>query len=393
MKVNRFIAPTSREALIQVRQALGDDAVILSNRDTPEGVEILASSETSLNSSLDVLIPPTNHLQPKLISSPPVQSPAAELELAKVMSEIRAMRGSLEAQLNALSSHEQPKNPIKSAVFKELLAIGFSANLCRYIAKHIPQHLSEEQALSWAKAVLTHNLKTLADENEVLAKGGIFALVGPTGVGKTTTTAKLAARFVLRHGANKLALINTDSYRIGAPEQVRIYGKILGVSVYSVRDETDLKNTLELLKDKHSILIDTVGMSQRDQTIAEQIAMLSRGDQAINRLLCLNATNSIETLNEVIEAHSGSGLTGCILTKLDEAVTISNALDVVLRHKLKIFYTAIGQRVPEDLELADAKQLVDQAYQRRHSKSSSRLKDDEIAMLMDDNFDNDTLES
>lgn len=390
MKVSRFIAPTSREALLQVREALGDDAVILSNRDTPEGVEILASSETLLNSSIDVLSNPANKASAKTVT-PPAQTTTSELELAKVMSEIRAMRGSLEAQLNALGSHEQPKNPIKSAVFRELLAIGFSANLCRYIAKHIPPHLSEEQALQWAKAALTHNLKTLADENEVLAKGGIFALVGPTGVGKTTTTAKLAARFVLRHGASKLALINTDSYRIGAPEQVRIYGKILGVSVYSVRDETDLKNTLDALQDKHSILIDTVGMSQRDQTIAEQIAMLSRGDQAINRLLCLNATNSIETLNEVIEAHSGSGLTGCILTKLDEAVTISNALDVVLRHKLKIFYTAVGQRVPEDLELADAKQLVDQAYQRRHSKSSSRLKDDEIAMLMDDNFDADTL--
>jgi|688.fasta_scaffold20882_4 flagellar biosynthesis protein FlhF len=390
MKVNRFVAPTSREALIQVREALGDDAVILSNRDTAEGVEILASSENILNSSIAVTNAKPSDSGSK-VSNPTPQTNTSELELAKVMSEIRAMRGSLEAQLNALGSHEQPKNPIKSAVFRELLAIGFSSNLCRYLVKHIPQHLTEEQALNWAKAALIHNLKTLEDENEVLGKGGIFALVGPTGVGKTTTTAKLAARFVLRHGANKLALINTDSYRIGAPEQVRIYGKILGVSVYSVRDEADLKNTLESLKDKHCVLIDTVGMSQRDLNIAEQIAMLSREGQAINRLLCLNTTSSIETLNEVIETHSGAGLTGCILTKLDEAVNISNALDVVLRHKLKIFYTAVGQRVPEDLELADAKQLVETAYLRRQSKSASRLKDDELALIMDDNFDDDSL--
>jgi flagellar biosynthesis protein FlhF len=119
--------------------------------------------------------------------------------------------------------------------------------------------------------------------------------------------------------------------------------------------------------------------------------MLSREGQAINRLLCLNTTSSIETLNEVIETHSGAGLTGCILTKLDEAVNISNALDVVLRHKVKIFYTAVGQRVPEDLELADAKQLVETAYLRRQSKSASRLKDDELALIMDDNFDDDSL--
>jgi flagellar biosynthesis protein FlhF len=390
MKVNRFVAPTSREALIQVREALGDDAVILSNRDTADGVEILASREALLNSSIDEIIanPIDNNPQ---TAKPSPKANSSDIELAKVMSEIRAMRGSLEAQLNALGSHEQPKNPIKSVVFRELLAIGFSSNLCRYLVKHIPQHLSEEQALNWAKAALIHNLKTLDDENDILGKGGIFALVGPTGVGKTTTTAKLAARFVLRHGANKLALINTDSYRIGAPEQVRIYGKILGVSVYSVRDEADLKNTLESLKDKHCILIDTVGMSQRDLNIAEQIAMLSRGDQAINRLLCLNTTSAIETLNEVIETHAGPGLTGCILTKLDEAVSISNTLDVVLRHKLKIFYTAVGQRVPEDLELADARQLVEMAYQRRQSKSASRLKDDELAMIMDDQFDVDTL--
>lgn len=390
MKVSRFVAPTSREALIKVREALGDEAVIISNRNVADGVEILASNEAQLNSSIDTLRQSPSESAANTMN-PSKQSSVSALELSKVMSEIRDMRGSLEAQLNALGSNEHTRNPIKSIVFRELVAIGFSTNLARYIAKHVPPNFSEEQSLQWAKAALVHNLKTVSDENDLLTNGGIFALVGPTGVGKTTTTAKLAARFVLRHGANKLALINTDSYRIGAPEQVRIYGKILGVSVYSVRDEADLKSTLELLKDKHSILIDTVGMSQRDQNIAEQIAMLSRDDQIIHRLLCLNTTSSIETLNEVVEAHAGSGLSGCILTKLDEAVTISNALDVVLRHKLKVFYTAVGQRVPEDLELADPKQLINLAYQRRHARSSSRLKDDEIDLLMDGQFDIDSL--
>jgi flagellar biosynthesis protein FlhF len=141
----------------------------------------------------------------------------------------------------------------------------------------------------WVKSVLARNLNTLANENELLENGGVFALVGPTGVGKTTTTAKLAARCVMRHGSGKLALITTDGYRIGGYEQLRIYGKILGVMVHSVKDETDLRIALEELKGKHTVLIDTAA-GQRDQMVAEQDAMLAGAGVDIKRLLCLNAT-------------------------------------------------------------------------------------------------------
>ena len=299
-------------------------------------------------------------------------------------SEIRAMRGSLEAQLSALNNNEPRKHPAKSNLFKQLFSLGFSTSLSRYLAHHVPEDLQPEQALIWAKKALIHNLKTLDDEADILDQGGIFAIVGPTGVGKTTTTAKLAARFVLRHGSNKFALINTDSYRIGAPEQVRIYGKILGVSVYPVRNNDELRQTLETLKDKHCVLIDTVGMSQRDQQLAEQIAMLSRSDQKVNRILCLNTTNSIETLNEVIEVYAGKDPCGCILTKLDEAGSICNALDVVLRHKLRVLYTAVGQKVPEDLEIANASQLIEQAFQHSLAKNTAKLKDEELELILED---------
>ena len=175
--------------------------------------------------------------------------------------------------------------------------------------------------------------------------------------------AKLAARYVMKHGTQDLGLITTDAYRVGGYEQLRIYGKILGVMVHAVKDEADLKIALSELKNKHTILIDTVGVSQRDQMVAEQISMLSNSSAPIKRLLCLNATSTGETLADVIKAYKGKGLDGCIITKLDEAATIGNALDASIREKLKLYYTTNGQRVPEDIQLANKQDLIEHALE------------------------------
>ena len=437
MKIHRFFSNTARDALAQVRDALGPDAIILSNRHTLDGVEILASNESELNSTIenattestarplpdnsqpmsqttDSYVP--QHTQtattqnqasrsieaeprfamPESYTTPaePIkfdtsflnQLSAANLNdriMHSVLEEIRAMRGSLESQMAALAwQDQQQKFPAKNSILRELLAMGFSASLSRYLTENAPNDTDLDQGLEWAKTTLRRNLTVMQNENELLDQGGIFALVGPTGVGKTTTTAKLAARYVMRHGPSKLALITTDSYRIGAHEQLRIYGKILGVIVHSVRDETDLRIALDELQSKHTILIDTVGMSQRDQMVAEQIAMLAGSKVPIRRLLCMNTSSTIETLNEVVNAYRGSGLEGCILTKLDEAVTISNTLDVVLRQKLKLFYVASGQRVPEDIEMVNIEQLLTRAFDHRHTRSATRFDDTELPILM-----------
>lgn len=391
MKIHRFFAPTAREALSQVRDTLGPDAIILSNRSMGEGVEILASIEreftsTVHNNSLAHTPPLSNNSLndlPKIQSEPKLIPPNPESSMESVINEIRAMRGALENQLSVLSwQDQQNRNPTKTGLLREFLAMGFSASLSRYLAENVPEDNSLEQGLLWAKNTLSRNLSYMQNENELLDQGGVFALVGPTGVGKTTTTAKLAARYVMRHGASNLALITTDSYRIGAHEQLRIYGKILGVIVHSVRDETDLRIALDELKTKHTILIDTVGMSQRDQMVAEQIAMLAGTRTPIRRLLCMNASSTIETLNEVVTAYRGSGLEGSILTKLDETVTMSNTLDVVLRQKLKLFYIATGQRVPEDLEMVNPDRLLNKAFEHRHNKSATRLEDSELPILL-----------
>ncbi|MEI6145568.1 MAG: flagellar biosynthesis protein FlhF [Methylococcales bacterium] len=382
MKTQRFFALTARDALSQVRESLGPDAIILSNRSVNNGVEILASDEREFALAIEesnLTNPPQlDHIKPEVIQETPTTN-----DISAIMEEIRSMRGSLENQLSALSwTSQQHQHPAKSGILRELLAMGFSASLSRYLAENVPADIDIEQGLQWSKDTLMRNLSIITNEDHFLDQGGVFALVGPTGVGKTTTTAKLAARCVMRHGASKLGLITTDSYRIGAHEQLRIYGKILGVMIHSVRDETDLHIALDELKNKHTVIIDTVGMSQRDQMVAEQIAMLSGARNPIKRILCMNATSTIETLNEVVTSYRGSGLTGCILTKLDEAVTLSNALDVILRQKLKLFYVGTGQRVPEDLHLIDADKLVGRAFQHRHAKSATRYEESELPLLM-----------
>ncbi|MFI3221933.1 MAG: flagellar biosynthesis protein FlhF [Methylococcaceae bacterium] len=382
MKTQRFFALTARETLTQVREALGPDAIILSNRSVNNGVEILASHERDFALAIEeshsvVAQQPEVSIEQTILDAPKSN------DITLIMDEIRSMRGSLENQLSALSwTSQQQQHPAKSGILRELLAMGFSASLARYLAENVPAEIDIEQGLKWSKETLMRNLSIITNEDHFLDQGGVFALVGPTGVGKTTTTAKLAARCVMRHGASKLGLITTDSYRIGAHEQLRIYGKILGVMIHSVRDETDLHIALDELKNKHTVIIDTVGMSQRDQMVAEQIAMLSGARNPIKRILCMNATSTIETLNEVVTCYRGSGLAGCILTKLDEAVTLSNALDVILRQKLKLFYVGTGQRVPEDLHLTDAEKLVDSAFQHRHAKSATRYEDSELPLLM-----------
>jgi len=298
------------------------------------------------------------------LPAPMIQSP----QMMEMLAEMRNMRSAFESKLTSLNwANISHRNPLKAQILSLMLNAGFSAALSRQIAEKLPdtingKTMTADLAKVWVKSVLALNLHTIQHEHDIFDRGGIFALIGPTGVGKTTTTAKLAARYAMKHGTENLGLITTDGYRVGGYEQLRTYGKILGVMVYAVKDETDLKIALNELKNKHTILIDTVGVSQRDRMVAEQIEMLSNTQHAINKLLCLNATSSGATLTDVVRAYQGKGLAGCILTKTDEAVTTGNALDVVIRHKLKLFYETNGQRVPEDIVLSNKKALIEQAF-------------------------------
>jgi flagellar biosynthesis protein FlhF len=453
MNVKKFSAQTSREALRMVRDALGADAVILSNRTVNGSVEVLALASADMASLAEPAVEkevlpqplvaalagrrlpaaapaPTpaparspapepasaqqqvrngsaasafERLRPTPVAGPaPVAATSApverqsvpqprtasatadntQAEMRQMMEEIRSMRSMMEAQLAEISwGAQHRREPMKATVMREMLAAGFSASLARYLTEKLPEHDGVD-GMAWIKGILMRNLSAAPDENAILDNGGVFALVGPTGVGKTTTTAKLAARCVMRHGAGKLALITTDGYRIGGFEQLRIYGKILGVMVHSVKDEADLRIALAELKNKHTVLIDTAGASQRDQMVAEQVAMLSGADTPVKRILCMSATSTGETLNEVVRAYKGNGLAGAIITKLDEAATIGSVLDVIIRQKLQLQYIANGQRVPEDLHLARPNFLIDRAFKMKRETAPFQYQDDELPLVI-----------
>jgi flagellar biosynthesis protein FlhF len=412
MNVKRIVAKTSREAMRQLREALGPDAVILSNRAVEGGVEVLALAADDIAA----MAPPVNDAPAPAAAAPrspavwpPVSEapaePAPEVTIKRrliervavpsqdstqlaqsvvgeIRGEIQAMQMRLESQLADLAWRDLPgRDPSGATVMRDMLAAGFSATLARELLETLPKG-NAEQAQAWMKNTLMQRLQVMQSETDMLDGGGVFALMGPTGAGKTTTTAKLAARFVVRHGADKLALLTTDSYRIGGHEQLRIYGKILGVTVHAVRDAADLRLALSELRNKHTVLIDTVGMSQRDQAVAEQVEMLCQAGKQIKRLLVLNATSHADTLDEVVQAYRTRGLDGCILSKIDEAASLGPALDCAIRHDLNVHYLATGQRVPEDLHLANRQALIHRAFKARTHASPWQLDDSELGFAL-----------
>ncbi|MEO8024583.1 flagellar biosynthesis protein FlhF [Polaromonas sp.] len=377
----RVVAPSSREALRLVREKLGPEAIILSNRVTAEGVEIVAALERAITAMTAAATQEAAAIPVPAESPPAARLPAVPVAASDgdaVLREIHSMRGMIEEQLAGLAWNEaQRRDPVRGHLLRTLLGAGFSTRLARDLLASLPTGQNYANGLAYVKSALEGQLPLLENEDALMDEGGVYALMGPTGVGKTTTTAKLAARCVMRFGPEKLALVTTDSYRIGAYEQLRIYGQILGVSVHAVKDAVDLEGVLADLRDKHMVLIDTVGMSQRDRAVSDQIAMLCSASRPIRRLLLLNASSHGDTLNEVVQAYRhGQGvarakdLVGCIFTKVDEATHPGVLLDMAIRHQLPVHYISSGQKVPEHLALCDRRLLVDSVFQ---AKSTSAL--------------------
>ena len=409
MNARKFIAASSREALQLVRAELGAEAVILSNRKSAAGVEIVAMAGSELahlnetrmvaqhaeqtrsaprqraaanlsGRALDqaaALGAKVVAAQAEQAAPPRVETPQANHAAQQLMHELQAMHDTMQAQMAGMAwSTLQQQDPQRSGLLRELVNAGFSPALSRLLLDRMPRGAD----IDWVKRILAHNLRVATAREDVVARGGVYALVGPTGVGKTTTTAKLAARAVVRYGADKVALVTTDSYRVGAFEQLRIYAKILGVSVHAVRDAHDLQLTLSGLKHKHLVLIDTMGVGQRDSRVAEQTRMFEQ--VAVKRLLLLNATSAGITLDEVVKHYGGADVIGCIPTKLDEAVQLGTVLDVVARHKLALHYIASGQRVPEDLHEVNLDYLLHRAFRQAGKPSAFALQEMEFPAFM-----------
>jgi len=275
-----------------------------------------------------------------------------------LLSELRAVKGLIEERFGALAFMEKlQRRPGEARLAQKLLDCGFSPMLVRKMADGF--NAADGDETEWAAQILEKNLRTAPAQESIEDRGGVFALIGATGVGKTTTTAKIAAAFAARHGAANLGLITLDAYRVGAHEQLRAYGRILGVPVHTAHDRASLEDLLDLLTAKKMVLIDTAGMAQRDTRTKELLEMISH--RSVQRLLVVNAASQGETIEDVLIAYRASSCAGVVLSKLDEAIKLGPALDAAIRHKLTVVGVANGQRVPEDWHRLSSNALVQRA--------------------------------
>ena len=416
MKLRTFFGLTSRAVLDQVRTELGPDAMIVANRATSDGIEVTAVAANAIDTLLREPAPKTSAALAAVESSgaqkptaderaakawrpaamtasqeaPAVPAPSAADAgvAARLMEEIAAMRTLIGDQLTQLAWNESlRRQPLKARLTRDLIAAGYSARLARELTGRLPDDFSASQAQQWTTRTLARELACVDAAEDIVTRGGIFAIIGPTGVGKTTTTAKLAARCAVRYGAGKVALLTTDTFRVGAQDQLRIYARILGLSVHTVSDRHDFRQALDAVRGRHLVLIDTVGMGQRDTRVAEQSLLLSQ--PGVQRLLLLNATAQAETLDEVVASYGnaperveGTALAGAIITKIDEAAKTGPVLDVAIRHRLALHFVANGQRVPEDLYTPNADYLVHRSLRNSAKPTPYTLGDDEFALAM-----------
>ena len=295
----------------------------------------------------------------------------------QLMGELRSVRELIEERFGMLAFMERmQRDPRQVALSQALFDTGLSPALVRKLVQSLPAETAD--GLAWAASVLERNVVTDEHDAPLEDHEGVFAMIGPTGVGKTTSTAKLAAAFATRHGAAHLGLITLDAYRVAAHEQLRTYGRILGVPVHTAHDRASLEDLLDLLSAKKLVLIDTAGMAQRDSRTRELLEMLQH--RQIRKLLVVNAAAQGETVDDVLSGYGVAQCHGVIVSKLDEAVKLGPALDALIRHKARIVGVANGQRVPEDWHRLSAQALVQRAM-RGGGSASWRLDTHEVHLM------------
>ena len=303
-----------------------------------------------------------------------VEDPA----MISMKEEIKSMRGILENQLSGLAWGDfARRHPHHAELLSRLYRLGIKSSLSEKLVKKLKVCDSLEDSWRALLNLISRNIPMI--DYELIDEGGIIALVGPTGVGKTTNIAKMAARYTLKYGAKNLALVTTDSYRVGAHEQLKTYGRILGVPVYVADDGTELKQVLSRLDDKQLILIDTAGMSHRDLRLAQQLSMLRQSHNKMKILAVLSAASQSLAMDEIIKAFKASELDGCIASKVDESTSIGGIISVLIENRLQLNYISDGQKVPEDLHPANSTALLKQALgmAREHPL---HINSDELAM-------------
>jgi flagellar biosynthesis protein FlhF len=396
VNIRRYVANDMREALTSIRTDLGPDAVMLSSRKLPTGVEVIAavdydqsllgggrpaeaSADEAGTAQLDeyeqiaarvasaTSVPaaaaapaaapaaPVAALAPAAptMASAPAADPTAESSVAL---EIKDLRRLLETQLASLAwSDLNRQAPVRARLLRELAKLGVDSPLAAELADEVPPTAGHQEALRLVFRRFGERLPLVTWD--MAEDGGVFAIVGPTGVGKTTSIAKIAARFVLRHSVEELGLVSTDTYRIGARQQLNNFARILRAPMHVAENATDLRRVLDGFANKKLVLIDTAGMSQRDVRLANQFNTLKVEGHSVRTVLALSAGADRDCLAEALKVFKAAAPEALIVTKLDEAATLGGVLSLATANGLPVAYLSDGQRVPEDLHRAAPKRF------------------------------------
>jgi flagellar biosynthesis protein FlhF len=381
MKLRRYLAKDMRQALRQVREEQGPDAVILSSRKTSDGVEVVAAMDFDADAPVE-----TSVVQSRVQATPPQISNGADfagaMEQASrgnekdsdvVGEELKTLRRMLETQVATLAWNDLARRaPVQTELLKDLTQLGISQDLAAELVAQLPTRYELAEAQRMGLALLSRRIAVL--DERWLERGGRVAFVGPTGVGKTTMLAKLAAHWVLRHGPRGLALISTDSVRIGAQDQIQTLGRLLGSPAIALDGAADLSATLVHLTDRKLILIDTAGLGQRDASLSTELGYLA-ATPGIESTLVLAASAQAGALEETVTRFAVAQPQSCLLTKVDEAASLGGSISTLIRAQLPLVYTSEGQRIPEDLNLARAHQLIARAVELARRSGASADED------------------
>ncbi|MDN4503101.1 flagellar biosynthesis protein FlhF [Alteromonadaceae bacterium BrNp21-10] len=405
MKIRRFFGKDMRDALAQVKNELGNDAVIMSNKKLADGVEIVAAYDkdpvVSANKSAPMKLASANKPMPSLseiigdsgpdslkallekqakstqpvsavqTAAAPVISPAtyqqepesavSQRAINDIKAELSSLRNVLEFQVNGLlKQQQQNEHPMRSYLIERLQAMGISPVLSQQVVSFTPADCSEREAWLFLLKLLANRLKT--NNNDILQQAGVVALMGPTGTGKTTTIAKLAAQYAQQYGKDSVALVTTDSYRIAAYEQLATYGKIIGCPVKKAANAEQLSDVLYQLRNRRLILLDTAGFGQRDVRLINQLDTLKQTSCAtIKCYLVLQANAQRQVMQHTISLYKDISLQGCIFTKLDECYSLGEMISVAIENNLAVSYLTDGQKVPEDIRSAQSKYMISTA--------------------------------
>lgn len=386
MKVRRYFAADMRRALKEVRERQGSDAIIVSNRKVPGGVELVAADrdeEQLLRRQPERRSPADSPTQVYQETASAAQEPARVPELVytqdqvvrQMRDELRTLRGLLERQVSGLAWGELGRrDPLGAALLRRAMALGLSPSVARSLIRKAPITGDYGSASRVLLSVLMQELPIT--EQDPISHGGAIALVGPTGVGKTTLTAKLAVRYAQQHGANSVALVSLDDQRVGAHEQLRRFGAIAGIAVLTASDADELRRIIDESYHRQLILIDTAGVCHRDNRLLDKLGAVHQNAERIRNYLVMSAATEPHCLSKMLSAYRALTLEGCMVTKLDEASSLGPVLSCTIEQRLPIAYLSDGQSIPEDLHRAETGRLVRDAV--RFTQGSEPIEDERL---------------